>query len=282
MNIKNDDLVKVTDMNTMVEIKLCSNSKPPKAKIKRLNKTQYVEIDTGEVKEYKPRGKGTSSRRDNPESLARTGRKTKELIICNFVDKSRTQYITLTYNEHIFDYKQASKDFNAFVKNIRRHYCKNNKMQYVVVQEEHYDSAFHFHCVFYWEKEYPQDMVKNLDNLWSKGVAVHRPIKDNSDILFIAAYLVSGFFDNGKKADKNDIAKVKDEKAAIKNARLENLPAYKRAVKHSKNMFVPIKDEMLYAEARDVYKFAECFNERTFEKKINGYKITNEYEYYLT
>lgn len=281
MNINNEDAVIVTDMNTIVELKKTSKTCIPKPKIKRLDKTHYVDTETGEVKRYRSKNDKTSSRKNNPESLARTGRTTKGMIICNFEDKSKTQYITLTYDEHVFDYHRAYDDFKAFIKTIRRNYCKDNKVKYFVVQEEHYDGGFHFHCLLYWDKEYPIDMIKNLSSHWHKGDAVHKPIKDNKDILFIASYLVSGYYNNGKKAKKTDIAKSKEEKAAIKNVRLENMPAYYHAVKHSKNLLKPLKDEMTYAEAKSIYGFTEAFDERSFEKNIKGYTIKNEYEYYV-
>ena len=106
MKFKNDDLVNVKDMNTIVEVKLPSNNYIPKGVTKRLDKKHYVNTETGEVKEYKSKNDKSSSRKNNPESLARTGRTTKDLIVCNFVDKTKTQYITLTYDEHVFDYKQ--------------------------------------------------------------------------------------------------------------------------------------------------------------------------------
>lgn len=281
MKFKNDDLVNVKDMNTIVEVKLPSNNYIPKGVTKRLDKKHYVNTETGEVKEYKSKNDKSSSRKNNPESLARTGRTTKDLIVCNFVDKTKTQYITLTYDEHVFDYKQSYNDFKAFIKTLRRHYGSDNEVQYIVIQEEHYDSSLHFHCILYWDKHYPKDMVKNLSDLWDKGSAIHKPIRENKDILFIAAYLTSGFFDKCKKANKYDIAKTKDEKAAIKNVRLENLPAYYRAAKHSKNMLTPIKDTMYFEDAVRRHNLEEAFSERTFEKTIKGVHIKNEYNYYV-
>ena len=83
------------------------------------------------------------------------------------------------------------------------------------------------------------------------------------------------------KANKNDIAKTKDEKAAIKNVRLENLPAYYRTAKHSKNMLTPIKDTMYFEDAVRRHNLEEAFSERTFEKTIKGVHIKNEYNYYV-
>ena len=280
MNINNENMVIVTDMNTMVEIKKSMRNTVTKGKIKKLDKTHYVDIDTGEVKEYRSRNTKTSSRKNNPESLARTGRNTKAMMICNFESKNKTQYITLTYNEAKFDYKDAYEDFKTFIKNIRRNYCSDNNMKYFVVEEEHYDSSIHFHCLLYWDKDYPVEMVNNLNKHWSKGFAYHKPIKEDKDILYIASYLVSGCYNNGKKAKKSDIAKTKEEKAAIKSVRLENVPAYYHNIKHSKNMLTPLKDEMTYEQAYELYDFDKPFDERTFEKEFNGIRIRNEYEYY--
>ena len=280
MNIKNDDMVMLTDMNTMVELKKSNKTIVTKGKIKRIDKTHYVDIDTGEVKEYKSKNTKISSRKNNPESLARTGRTTKAMMICNFEDRRKTQYITLTYNEPVFDYDEAYEDFKTFIKNIRRNYCADNKIKYFVVEEEHYDSSIHFHCLIYWENDYPVEMINKLSKHWSKGDAYNKPIKENRDILYIASYLVSGCYNNGKKVKKNDIAKAKDEKAAIKNVRLENVPAYYHHIKHSKNMLKPLKEEMTYEKAFELYDFEKPFDERTFEKEFGDFKITNEYEYY--
>lgn len=280
MNIKNDDMVMLTDMNSIAEVRKSIKTSVPTAKIKRLNKTQYVDTDTGEIKEYKSKNTKTSSRKNNPESLARTGRTTKNMMICNFEDKSKTQFITLTYNEHVFDYEKSYNDFKTFIKSIRRDYCSDNKMKYFVVQEEHYDRGIHFHCLLYWDKDYPVEMIDKLSSHWSKGSVVHKPIKDNKDILYISSYLVSGHFSKSEKVNNNDIAETNDEKAAIKNVRLDNVPAYYRNIKHSLNMLKPIKEEMTYERAKELYSFDKLIDERTFEKEFKGFHIRNEYEYY--
>ena len=62
-NIKNEDMITVTDMNTLVELKKSSKTHTPKAKIKRIDKTHYVDTETGEVKQYKSKNTKTSSRK---------------------------------------------------------------------------------------------------------------------------------------------------------------------------------------------------------------------------
>lgn len=74
------------------EIKYSTNNRG--RTIRRIDKDNYYDIRTGEVKQYNHNAK---SRRDNVSSVKRTMSKIRDLIRCNITDSKKVMFITLTY-----------------------------------------------------------------------------------------------------------------------------------------------------------------------------------------
>lgn len=287
--ISDDDMVTVTKMGTIAEVKKGNITPNHKPIIKKIDKHHYIDLETGELKEFKERrnSKGSNSdcnrrsRKDNPKSLSTTGRNHKEIIISNFKDTDHTMYITLLFDEVITDFNEAYDYMKNFIKSVRRNFCKNNYVKYVNLTEKHYNGSIHFHALLYWDKPYPKEFANNLKKHWKKGDSLHKPIRCNQDILFLAAYFVNGFTADKGNFEKNDIATNNDEKWAIKNARLEDYPAYSRVIKHSIGMEKGIKFEMPHGEAIEKYGYNGCFSKGEIEKKLDDVYIRQCYEYYM-
>lgn len=154
-------------------------------------------------------------------------------------------------------------------------------IKYVNLVQTHNDGTFHFHLLLYWNKNYPKDSFEVIEKMWQHGHAFHRPIRHNEDILFIAVYFVDGLTTAQGNKKKTDIAKSKKEKGAIKQARLEDIPAYSRIISHSKGMEKAKKESMTYAEAIDKVDSKNGIDFGVFEKTYkNGTFIQQLYEYY--
>lgn len=67
------------------------NSRP---RVRRINKDEYVDCGTGEIKKYKNRGK---TRQDNKHSLYRTFSELRDLINANATRDASVSFLTLTY-----------------------------------------------------------------------------------------------------------------------------------------------------------------------------------------
>lgn len=283
-NICDEEMVYVTVMGTIAEIKKSNAVTNSDGIIKKIDKYHYVDLSTGEVKEFQKLNRtGNSqqkqSRKDSPKSLAYTAKTQKDIIITNFIDTKHTVYLTLLYDDIMTDFERASKDIKNFIKKLRRNF-PDNPMKYVILTELHHTGSIHFHLLLYCENPYTRKFVRHLKSSWKKGEAFCRKIKNNEDILYLAAYFVYGFTAKSDGFDKYDLAIAKAEKRAIKSARLEEYPIYSRVIKHSKNMKKGKKYEMTYSEAKEKYGCNSCFHSGEYEKKMSEIYIRQFYEYY--
>ncbi|MGN0443880.1 MAG: hypothetical protein ACI4F5_04605 [Acutalibacteraceae bacterium] len=282
--IDDTENVIVSVMNTITEIKKTNIKNSSKPKVKRIDKKHYVDTETGEVKEYNGYydPNGDKSRKNNPQSLSNTRRLSKQIIITNFIDKEHTQYFTLKYYDKEFRLDKSKKDIKNFIRSIRKKFkTEGYKINYVRLNQTHFDGSFHFHILLYWNQEYPDYSVDIIKDLWKYGECYFKPIKHNEDILFIAAYFVDGLTAEQGEKRKSDIAKSNDEKGAIKQARLEDIPAYSRIISHSNEMKKAVISTMSYKDASEMIKSGKMIDSGIFEKKYkNGVYIKQLYEYY--
>lgn len=89
-----------------------TNYKPRKPRIKPISKNHYVDLATGELKDYQK----NKQRVQSPENLRKTFKNLRRLIIGNF--KSGDIWLTLTYKQidghPMTDTTKVYKDFKAF------------------------------------------------------------------------------------------------------------------------------------------------------------------------
>lgn len=89
-----------------------TNFKPRKQRIKPLSKDHYVDLATGEIKNYQK----NKQRIQSPENLRKTFKNLRRLIIGNF--KAGDIWITLTYRQDddkpMTDTTRVYRDFKSF------------------------------------------------------------------------------------------------------------------------------------------------------------------------
>lgn len=89
-----------------------TNYKPRNPRVKPLSKNHYVDLATGEIKDYHR----NSQRIQSPENLRRTFKNLRRLIVGNF--KAGDIWLTLTYQQidgkPMTDTVRVYKDFKAF------------------------------------------------------------------------------------------------------------------------------------------------------------------------
>lgn len=90
--IQNDDYVTVTDMGEIIEVQYLSH-KNMSAPIKKISKDQYVDLQTGEIKDFAH----SENRGQNLDSLRKTFKKLGYLVNNNFSGKKNELWTTLTY-----------------------------------------------------------------------------------------------------------------------------------------------------------------------------------------
>lgn len=144
----------------------------------------------------------------------------RRLILANFSDG--TNFITLTYAENQTDIHAANKDFDVFMKRLRRSY--GSEFKYVVITEFQKRGAIHFHMLadlaLNWknEKECKEKEVSFAETFWEHGFVDLKVIKPKTGKLgekeannerstdniaaYVSKYMMKNFHDSrldGKK-----------------------------------------------------------------------------------
>ena len=155
--------VEIRKMNNIIEVKFNDYSYyDPSPKRKRVDKNHYIDLDTGEYKEYesyiqtyfpeddhdftksndfndylkgkdetddsnddktvKNTKKDKTSRLSSPKSLRKTRKLNKEIIITNFHSPNRTMFVTFIYKNRIEDTKRVGRDMENMIDWVRTHY----------------------------------------------------------------------------------------------------------------------------------------------------------------
>ena len=294
--IPDTERVRITRMGDIVEVQ-ASSMRGKGGKIKRIDKYRFVDTETGEVKHFAQHNR--KSRKENYSSLQKTFRNAKEIINTNLQCVEFTTWLTLTYDEKMSDAKQFDKDFETFMKRIRRQF-PNNKIKYFSALDFGAKGGFHCHCLLFWDNFAPSFSEEDCRKLWKKGTMFVKSLKDHNSIRNIGAYLTSHLTDMPieeyrqlhprRKIDAEDLKTVQtgdvefSYKKIVKNARLELYPPHFRIFRHSNDMKKP---EVSYD---DYGTIKEELNNRFYELAYTGTIdihnedsnaiISQQYEYY--
>lgn len=258
--------------------------------IQKLNKDSYVDLITGEVKEFKH----SKTRLANIESVSRSLRNLRDIINSNVLDVKKCLWITLTYAENMTDEHRLYNDFRKFNMRFQR-YLRNNGMpkgEYIAAAEPQGRGAWHLHVILVFpSRKAPYIENAVLSKLWGHGFVSISSIKGIDNV---GAYLSSYLSDmDAIKAintvdcsSKNiKIVEVKGEederrkKAIIKGARLRLYPTGFRIYRLSKGIKKPEVFKMTEAEAMQEVKGAVLTYEKTIQLKDTQDKTINKIYY---
>lgn len=276
--IKDGSLVKYTIYsNRNVEIMYKNGLANVRGIIKKLSKKHYLNIQTGEVKEYK---KDSKSRYDNIGNIDTSLRNLKQIIKNNLLDYSKVHWVTLTYAENMQDVGQVYKDFEKFIKRFRYKY-NDYKIEYIAVVEPQARGAWHLHCFFIYDKKRPYIANKDFTAIWGLGFTKITSVPKDIDIsLYFSAYLCDLEYKGQPLAAYEKVKKASNKKAYIKGGRLKLYPKGTRLYRTSKGIKLPdsflgsYKKEKLidlqYSKNIHIRKVCDSFL----------YEDTIKYEYY--
>ena len=187
------------------------------SKFRKLSKDKYLDIETGEIKEYKPNEYKTE------KSIRRSMNKLRELIELNFTN-TNFLFITLTTAnlDGFNDIKIAKKHFKKFIRKLTDKY---KDIAYVAKFEQHKNGNWHIHL-----------LVKNIKN----------------KAIFIPNSVISKMWKNKctktRLVNKKDIEKVTDY--MIKTTQLNNVPKDFELFTKSKNLRVK-REKMTFKEFKE-------------------------------
>jgi hypothetical protein len=284
VSIPPNALVKVTQTKHIVEVQHMEKMNT-KANIKKIDKDRYIEIATGEIKEFKH----IENRQQSYNSLRQTFKKTRYLINNNLEGKPNELHVTLTYKENMTDTKILYKDFKNFMDRLRYKYKKETTIDYITVVEPQERGAWHCHVLMRFndlEKIYVKS--SDMEELWGQGFVKIKALKGVDNIgAYLSAYLSD--VELNEESAKIAIQEGRDiktkviegkEKRFVKGGRLHMYPPGMNIVRKSKGMEYPPRLDMKYKEAKKIVGSAKPHYEKSYELEKDDFKNTLSYEQY--
>jgi hypothetical protein len=292
VSILNDEIVTLTKCNHIAEIQYLSKNNK-NATIKKLNKFEYVELATGEIKKFAI----SETRADNVNSLKQTFKKLRYLINNNFVGALNEFFVTLTFapdssgwRPSVSDTEYLSKVSKAFLRRLK---LKYGRLEFVRVLEPHADGHAHFHMLLRFD-DFDKIYIANkeLNELWGHGFVKINSLKDVDNIgAYVSAYFTDielddkSFLDEcmaDSKARKIDVVE-KGNKKFIKGGRLKYYPTGVQIFNKSKGLKYPDRERMTYLEAKEkagVLLFGRPTYSKSYSVEIDDFELLVKYEYY--
>jgi len=287
------------DLNSKVRVKLMgniteimySNNYSSKCSIEKLDKDNYILLETGEIKQFKKienRGQDMGSVR---KSLGRL----RDYLNTNITDVSKCKWVTLTYRENMTDTKKLYDDFKKF--NMRMRYFLKEKYEYIVAMEPQGRGAWHCHVVMIFDSSAPWINNEDMARIWGNGFTVTKKLDDVDNVgAYLTAYMgdmeLSEVNSNpdvvGRSSGlevnviESDIDGKKSVKAYVKGARLFLYPPQFNLYRCSRGIkkpviFYDIEENVQKKVSRAVLTFEKSIQLSDSENNFN--KVIN-YRYY--
>jgi len=271
-------LVKVTEMNHIVELVYTHNVSNTLEKYVKLDKNSYavIERETGEVLEVKDY-EIKENRAQNIAGLKRSMKKIRDLINNNFTGGLNELFITLTYalvdGKPMTDTKKASRDFQTFIKRFKR---KFHDAVWLAVLEPQASGAWHWHLLVKFT-DWKSPAQIRIDNnevifpLWGHGWTKTKSLNRVDNIgAYLGGYLSSveiseenreEIFDTVYKSGRDLSIEEKEvtgangkkiSKKFVKGGRLHLYPSGTNIYRCSREIKPPKTQNITYGEAKEL------------------------------
>lgn len=287
-----DSKVKLTTMGNVFEI-LHMQRINTKSSILVLDKDNYIDLRTGEKKEFEHHENRASDRNE----LRKTMRRLRGLINANCEDVSHVRWITFTYAENMTDTERLYRDSEKLIKKARYHL---GHFGYIHVIEPQARGAWHIHALWIFDHKAPYIDSKWLCNLWGHGFVTPKKL-DNVDNVgaYLTAYLcdceVTEYMryvleknhipvpdDFDYTVDFSDDITVKEveengkkvSKKFVKGARMYMYPTGMQLYRCSRGLKLPTEEYMTYEKAQKKIGSAKP----TFSSAIRLSDDTSDFE----
>lgn len=281
------DFVTVTKTNHIIEVQHMEKMNT-RANIKKLDKDRYVDLATGEIREFEH----IENRNQSYNSLRQTFKKLRYLINNNLEGKPNELHVTMTYKENMTDPKRLYTDTNRFLMRLKRKY---GDIDYINVPEPQERGAWHNHMLIRFngrEKIFIHN--KELADMWGQGFIKIKSLKGVDNIgAYLSAYLsdieVSEDTDlqtTVKLIEENRQVVKKEvdgqEKRFVKGGRLHMYPAGMNIIRKSKGMTYPEKQRMTYEKAKKIVGSAKPHYVKSYEIENEDFENTVTFIQYNT
>lgn len=282
--IPSNSLVKLTTMGHLREIQYMEKMNT-QTYIRKLNKNQYVVLETGEIKEIKH----IENRSQSYNSLRQTFKKIRYLINNNFFGNRNELHVVLTYKENNTDNSLLYMDFKRFMTRFKRKYEDKGSFDYINVVEPQGRGAWHCHLLLRFN-DLDSIFILNseLAELWGQGFVTIKSLKDVDNIgAYLSAYLADLELtdDTFRVAVKEDLKIVEREvegetKRFIKGGRLHMYPPGMNLYRKSRGVKFPERETMTYKEAKKIVGSAKPHYSNQYEIEIDDFSNTVAFEQY--
>src|SRR5581483_624994 len=268
-------------MNHIIEVQHMEKMNR-KANIKKLDADRYLDIGTGEIKEFEH----SVNRQENHNSLRQTFKKLRYLINNNFTGKGNELHIILTYKRNETDTIALYNDFKRFMTRLKRKH-KNTTIDYISVVEPQERGAWHCHVLMRFndlEKIYIKN--KELRELWGQGFVTIKSLKDVDNIgAYLSAYLADVELTDEKQGLGKEV-QIKlvegQEKRFIKGGRLHMYPPGMNLYRKSKGIVEPERVEMSYGKVKKEVGAATPHFQKSITIQDGEFENTIQYVQYNT
>ena len=273
---------KLIRMGNIFEFRLCSTKSNGLGKIKKINKYQYANTETGEVHDYKI----TENRAQNVGGLKRTFANIRRMINANFNGGENELFVTLTYRENMTDVEKLRVDFKSFAKRLR---YWHGEFEYFSVVEPQARGAWHCHVLLKFPDGQKTFIANNeMADIWSHGYTTTRSLKACDNIgAYLTAYLADIELPEGKKSDGEIVEKdVKDsdgnttKKRFIKGGRCHLYPSGMNIYRCSRGIKKPVAEEVTFEEVEKEVGGHDPVFSQTIEIKDDSGKTLNVIRYF--
>ncbi len=214
--INESDIVIRTDLGKYSKITFVSNPSN-RITIKKINKYEYVDLNTGEIKFYNL---------DKPTSKSDVNRKLRKyenIVLFNFTGGASELFITLTCKDTILDIAVIKLYYNKFIDNLKEDY---EDIDYIGLFEQTELGCWHIH-LFIKNNQHKRLYIphQQLLNYWKQGAVYVMPNKNTFQAL-------------GHSKDKRD----------DRLERFRYFPKGEKMYHKSKGIKIPTKEKMKYKE----------------------------------
>lgn len=285
--IEHNQIVRLTEMGNITEI-MYSEKRSRGGYITKLDKDRYVDIRTGEVKEFEH----IENRAQDLANVAKSLKRLRDLINANVTDVTKCRWLTFTYAENMKDTKKLRYDSENCIKRLRKTF---GHFEYITAAEPQGRGAWHLHSIFIFRDKAPFMHNETVAQCWKKGFVYVNSLDDVDNVgAYLTAYLgdmdLSDAIDSNclknnkgiKEVEYIDDNGIKQTKRYIKGARLHMYPPKFNIYRKSKGIIEPRVSYVSYEEAKEKVSSAKLTYSKTvaLEDEKRDFKNTLHYEYY--
>lgn len=281
IDFNSSKLCQYKDMGNVKELKILDYT-PQGVPIKKISKSEYINLDTGELKEFDT---SATSRKDNKDSLYKTFRTIRDLINTNFTGGKNEVHIVLTYGELMQDTVRLYKNCKSLIQKLKR---RLPGLEYIQVAEPQGSGSWHIHMLCKLPKGQTLSIDKPiLEKLWGQGFVFIKRLEDKTNIgAYLSAYLGDIFEEDVSQENKKkvkdlrtverpvvfeeDNKEITKNKKIIKGGRLHLYPKGMNIFRHSQGIVKPTVETIPIKEAKQKNKdLVPCFSERLVISQVD-------------